>query len=465
MDYSLPDIHRSLPHSIEAEKGVIGSILIMPSVLNSCVEFGITKEHFHVHAHGIIFAELSRVAATGTPLDFITLTETLSHQGKLDVCGGPAYITDLFTYVPTAANAAYYMGIMRDKFILRQIIHRGTEIASLAYDSQDEIASVLSTVQQALFSIGKHSGTVERPTFQENVVEAINRLERAYDGTDTPALPWCFPGLNEKLGGLYDGEMILIQALRGGGKSSLAMQQVIHTARMGLDVLVFTFELPRLSYTNRCIAAIAKVNSESIRIPRRLAQKDWDNIGIAVKEMMDLPIHIEDNTGLDIEQVRALARIQKSKTPKLKLIVIDYLQKIRPTSKQGRSREQEVAEISDGIQKMAMELGLPVIPLSQVNDKGEARESRGIENDAKVMMSIKTPEWLSEDEENIFKERVARDIVINKNSNGSIGIVKAMFNKPHFLFEDRMDCDEPQPVAKPKVTREHPQSRHRRSND
>jgi len=427
-----PDIHRTLPHSVEAEQGVLGSMLISPrDTIAECVE-KINEAYFYVPAHQTIYTALVELWNAGQGIDLITFTQILRDRNILDAVGGAPFVTSLFTFVPTAANIAYYLDIVREKFIRRQAIASCTNIVRLSYEESADADEVMSAAQSALLQLtGIATGKAEAVSMRDNVMAAIERLEQLYEGKVESGLTTGFSDLDAKLGGLHRGEVVVIAGDTAGGKTTLAHNIIDHVAvTLRKRVQLFSYEMPKLTVTNRMLAARARVNTNLFRTGK-LTESDFPRITAAAAKLAEAPISTEDDADSDIEQLRARARRLKA-TDNTELIVVDYVQKVPNASRKDHSRQREVAQVSDALQKMAMELNIPVIVLSQLNEDGKIREARDIAFDAKTVLKILPPNGIEPANEG---DSAGRELKIVKNNNGSLGTVNLTFLKYITKFE------------------------------
>ena len=401
---SSQDIHRAPPHSVEAEQGVLGSMLISPrDAIAECVE-KITEEYFYVPAHQIIYRELVDLWNAAQAIDLITFTQILRDRNLLDVVGGPAFVTSLFTFVPTAANIEYYIEIVRDKYILRSIIAAATESVRRAYEEQDEVNNLLDEVEQRIFAVGEDRFKGQMLSMKDQVMEAIDAIEKLYErkggitGFSTGFIE--FDRLTSRL---HPSEMIVIAARPSMGKTALAMNIVEHVAiSQGLAVGVFSLEMSSQQLVQRLLCSRARVNLQKVR-DGFLAERDFPSLTAAASKLADARIFIDDSAGLSILELRAKARRLKAQQD-IQLIVVDYLQLLRSTTRRAQdNRQLEISEISAGLKGLAKELKIPVIVVAQLNRQPEQRsggkprlsdlrESGSIEQDADLVGLLVRPE-------------------------------------------------------------------------
>ncbi len=448
----MPDVHRTLPHSVEAEQGVLGSMLIAPrEIIGECVE-NITAKHFHVPAHATIYELLVELWNAQKPIDFITLTQTLKDRALLDQVGGPFFVTNLFTFVPTAANVGYYLEIVREKFVLRQIIASCTECAARAYTDQDEVNGLLDEVEQKIFAITEDRAKGEVKTMKDQVMDAIESIEKLYERRGgITGLPSGFAELDKMTDGLHGGEMFVIAARPSMGKTALAMNIAEHVALNAKQpVAIFSLEMSSQQLVQRLLCSRARVNLQRVR-DGFLAERDFPNLTLAASRLAESQIYIDDTAGLSILELRAKARRFKAQHD-IQLIVIDYLQLLRSSSRRAQdNRQLEIAEISAGLKALSKELAIPVIVLAQLNRNPEnrtgdsrgrprlsdLRESGSIEQDADIVALLVREEYYADTDEEKQEAEGKATLIIAKQRNGPVGDVPLTFLKEFTRFEDR----------------------------
>ncbi|MGI8820034.1 MAG: replicative DNA helicase [Chthoniobacterales bacterium] len=446
---SSQDIHRTLPHSVEAEQGVLGSMLISPrETIAECVE-RITEEYFYVPAHQTIYTVLVELWNAGQGIDLITFTQTLRDRSVLDAIGGAAFVTNLYTFVPTAANVMYYLEIVREKYILRQIIAAATESVRRAYEEQDEVNALLDEVEQKIFAVGEDRFKGQMPGMKEQVMGALESIEQLWERRGgITGISTGFHELDRMTNGLHAAEMIVIAARPSMGKTALAMNIAEHVAITSkLPVAVFSLEMSSQQLVQRLLCSRARVNLQKVR-EGFLAERDFPSLTAAASKLAEAEIFIDDSAGLSILELRAKARRLKAQK-NIQLIVIDYLQLLKSTTRRAQdNRQLEISEISAGIKGLAKELKLPIIVLAQLNRQPEARsggkprlsdlrESGSIEQDADLVGLLVRPEVYEEDEEEREKKSGEAELIIAKQRNGPVGEVPLTFLKEFTRFEDR----------------------------
>ena len=449
----LPDIHRLLPQSLDAEKGLLGSVLLSTSVLDDCVA-QIDSKHFHLPAHQRLFDLLVEMRNSGKPIDLISVTQTLEDRKMLEEVGGAAVITDLLTFVPTAANADYYREILSEKHLLRQMISVCTEYAARSYDEQGDVRTLLDEVEGKVLAIGDDRFRASLPTMKEMVNDAINSIELLIQNKGgITGLPTGFPALDRMTSGLQESEMFVIAARPSMGKTALAMNIAEHVAiESNRAVAVFSLEMSASQLVQRMLCARARVNSKDLR-EGFVGKQQMGSIGTAAGLLTKAKMFVDDTPGISILELRAKARRLQNRE-KISLIVIDYLQLLRSTSRRAQDNRQiEIAEISAGIKAMAKELRIPVIVLAQLNrnpeqrsgdSKGrprlsDLRESGSIEQDADVVALLVREKYYAEDEEARKEAEGKATLIIAKQRNGPTGDVPLTFIEDYARFEERAE--------------------------
>src|SRR6266571_2242412 len=394
---SSQDIHRTPPHSVEAEQGVLGSMLISPrDTIAECVE-KINENYFYVPAHQTIYNVLVDLWNQGQAIDLITFTQVLRDRNLLDTVGGPAFVTSLFTFVPTAANVGYYLEIVRDKFILREIIATSTESVRRAYEEQEEVNDLLDEVEQRIFAVGEDRFKGQMLSMKEQVMSTLESIEKLFENKGAiTGVSTGFRDLDKLTSGLHSSEMIVIAARPSMGKTALAMNIAEFVAiHQALAVGVFSLEMSSQQLVQRMLCSRARVNLAKTR-DGFLAEADFPKLTNAASKLAEAKIFIDDSASLSILELRAKARRLKAQQD-VQLIVVDYLQLLRSTSRRAQdNRQLEISEISAGLKGLAKELKIPIIVVAQLNRNPEQRaggkprlsdlrESGSIEQDADLV--------------------------------------------------------------------------------
>ena len=454
------DFHREFPQAPDAEKGVLSSILLAPKdVIGLAVESGVKKESFYIPAHGEIFEALLELWNANKPIDFITIAQYLRDRNKLDQAGGPAFLNELFVFLPTAASAGYYIEILLEKFTLREIIKVCTEYSSRSYEEQDNPAGLLDEVETRIFEIAKDRFKEKAVGMKDMVMQAIGSIQKLYDNRGKIAgLSTGFKILDQMTDGLHGAELFVIAARPSMGKTALAMNMAEHIAiHEGKAVAVFSLEMSSQQLVQRLLCSLARVNMGNIR-NGFLSERDFPALMAAAAKLAAAKVFIDDTSGLSILELRAKARRMKSQHD-IQVIFIDYLQLVRSTSRRAQdNRQLEIAEISAGLKALSKELNIPIVVLAQLNRNPESRtgdskgrprlsdlrESGSIEQDADIVALLVREEYYADTEE--AKEEMAgkATLIIAKQRNGPVGDVSLTFLKEFTRFEDRAERAEPE---------------------
>src|SRR6266851_2109230 len=446
---SSQDIHRTPPHSVEAEQGVLGSMLISPrDTIAECVE-KINEEYFYVPAHRTIYDVLVELWNAGQAIDLITFTQVLRDRNLLDSVGGAGLVTNLFTFVPTAANVQYYLEIVRDKFILRQSISAATESVRRAYEEQDEVDSLLDEVEQKIFDVGEDRFKGQMLSMKDHAMQAIETIEKLYErkGSIT-GISTGFVEFDRMTSGLHPSEMVVIAARPSMGKTALAMNIAEFVAiNEKLPVGVFSLEMSSQQLVQRMLCSRARVNLQRVR-DGFLGERDFPSLTAAASKLAEAKIFIDDSPSLEILELRAKARRLKAQQD-IELVLIDYLQLLRSATRRAKeNRQLEISEISAGLKALAKELNIPVIVVAQLNRQPEQRtggkprlsdlrESGSIEQDADLVGLLVRPELYEEDEEARVEKAGEAELIIAKQRNGPVGEIPLTFLKEYTRFETR----------------------------
>ena len=443
------------PYSEEAEKGVLGSILLESvRVMDLCLERQIVPESFYVPAHRVIFEVfVDMTGQGGRVIDPLTATERLRATGRLDSVGGAAYLDRLVDSTPTAAHAEYYIDIVRQKHLLRCIIACAHDAENACYSSEESADSVLSRVEQAFFDVteAQHGFILPWPDAVKQTMEHVERILMSRRGIT--GLSTGFLNLDRVLQGLRGGEMIVLAARPSMGKTSLAMNVAEHVALGHNDpdhtahaVGIFSLEMSHESLALRMLCSHAGVSAFRLSSGYGSANADHGKLMRAAAVLGHAPLFLDDTGGLDILELRARARRMK-KRYEVQLIVIDYLQLLHSREYARQGRQLETAHISGHLKAMAKELKIPVFVLSQLSrapeqrDKlarpklSDLRDSGAIEQDADVVCLLRRPCMYEADPE--AGDETLAVIDVAKQRNGPTGEVRLNFEEDFTRFSDR----------------------------
>ena len=444
-------VDRLPPHSIEAERGVLGCVLLSPGdCLGVCIEkFKSGPELFYDLRHRHIYELLVEMYDHREAIDLLTVQQRLKDRNQLEAVGGLVYLSGLPDAVPSAANLSYYADIIREKHLLRRMIQTCTEVVGQVYEYEGEVDALLDEVERDVLRISEERVEEQTTTIKELVKNAISTIENFHQRQGMlTGLATGFPDLDKMTSGLHGGEMIVIAARPSMGKTSLAMNIAEHIAlEERLPVGVFSLEMTAESLVLRMLCSRSRVNLRNIR-DGFLAERDFPKLTGSAGKLAGAPLFIDDTAGLSILQLRAKAR-RMTQQYGIKLFVIDYLQLLHSTSRRAENRQQEIADISNGIKALAKELKVPMIVLSQLNrelekDKNrkprlsDLRESGAIEQDADLVALLYKPSSGDDDDSDktgVEQDAVPVNLLIAKQRNGPTGDVALTFLKAYTRFE------------------------------
>jgi replicative DNA helicase len=448
---------RRVHEDLAAERAVLGAVLADNTLIASVAEV-VHSDDFSSPAHAAIFAAMLKLDSTQRQVDHLTLSEELKVMGHLATVGGPAYLMALDQGVPLAHNAVQYANIVKDQALRRRLVAVGREIVEMASQETGDVEVILDESERRLFALAENrrEGDLRAVSdLMEQTLDLLDKMKASSSGVT--GLSTGYVDLDMQLTGLHAGELIILAARPGIGKTSLAMNIAMHAALNKEDpkaVAIFSLEMPADQLLMRLLASSARVDMKKLR-GGRLTPHDEEKFQEMAGTLYNAPIYIDDSGGLSPFDLRAKARRLKQKDPRLSLIVIDYLQLMHQKGKV-ESRQLEVSEISRSLKQLAKELEVPVIALSQLNRKVEERkggqpmlsdlrESGSIEQDADVVMFIHREEPEEGAEGGGGGERtntaIPVELIVAKQRNGPIGSVPLVFLSEFTRFESRARGD------------------------
>ncbi len=438
-------LDRQPPRNLEAERGVLGSILLLPDCADD-VALILRDDDFYDEAHRKLYQCMLEMHTSGQRIDTTLLVERLRSCGDLEIVGGLAYLAELARAVPNAAHAAYYAKIVRDKSTLRQLILSGTEILRDAYDDATEPREMLSRAEEKIFAILDKRGGGEVASIADILHESLVRIdarmkhEHAAGGIETG-----FTDFDALTGGMHDSELIILAARPSMGKTALAMNIAENVSlAVGTTTLFVSLEMSSLELGDRLLCSAARVNGHRLR-NGTISNDDRRKLIEKAAEISQAPLFVDDTPSRTMTEIAAAARRLKRRN-KLGLIVIDYLQLIEPDNPKD-PRQEQVAKIARRLKGMARELKVPVLCLAQLNRQAEVardnkprlshlRESGAIEQDADVVMFVHREEYYCTNEEDRARVSGQAEIIISKQRNGPIGEVKLHWQHEFTRFDN-----------------------------
>ncbi|MDF1564210.1 MAG: replicative DNA helicase [Deltaproteobacteria bacterium] len=437
---------RTLPHSLDAERSVLGGVLLDAEILAD-IEGTLTPGDFYRPSHGRIFEAMTQLSANNMPIDLVTLTEYLKDRDELDAVGGVDYLAGLDAGVPTASHAVSYASIIQEKAVLRRLIQAAADIQTEGLDSPSDIKDFLDRAESLVFGVTQEKQDRTLVPVSSVAPEAFKVLQdRFAQQSDITGVSTGYLDLDKKTAGLQRGDLLILAARPSMGKTALALNLVANAALRAeprAKVAVFSLEMTTISLVMRLLSAEGRVRADFLRTGK-IPSGDWNKLGNAAERLSGAGIHIDDTPSITLTQVRSKCRRMKAKHG-LDLIVIDYLQLMR--GPRSDSREQEIASISRGLKELAKELEVPVLALSQLNrgveqrkDKrpmmSDLRESGAIEQDADIIMFIHREDRNpTEGAPSPEREGIA-EVIIAKQRNGPTGTVELIFFEEFTRFDN-----------------------------
>jgi replicative DNA helicase len=436
---------RTLPHNLEAEKCVLGAILINNQAFNQAAEV-IDAHDFFRDAHRRIFEKMIGLTDRSEPVDLVTLKDELGRSGELDEVGGPAYISALTDGVPRSANVEYYARIVKEKSTLRRLIQSANEMLTRAYDAEQDADDLLDLAEQSIFKIAENrlrAGFVPLSELVGTSYQLIERLQ-AHKGLVT-GVPSGFVDLDEMTSGFQKQDLVIIAARPSMGKTSFVLNVGLNAAiEAGKTVGIFSLEMSNDQLFIRMLTSEARIDAHRFR-GGFLGDADYERLTTASARLHDAKVFIDDSPGLGLLEMRAKARRLKLEHG-LDLLVVDYLQLM-----QGRgrfeNRQQELASISRSMKILAKELDVPILALSQLSRAPEGRtdhrpqlsdlrESGALEQDADLVLFIYREEMYAQEAERRPEVEGLAELIIGKQRNGPVGTARLAFLKQYTRFEN-----------------------------
>lgn len=435
---------RKMPQNLEAEMSVLGvAFLNKSSLAKICEE--LYPEMFYSEANKKLFEAIKSCYDNHIPVDITTIKEELDKKKNLSAVGGIEYISEVIDSVATAANLDYYIKIVKDKAVMRNLIDTATDIITNAYEEDEEVSQLLDESERKILNVVKERQTSDFIHIRDAIAIAQENLERLSENkSELTGVPTGYTKLDKAASGLHPGELIIIAARPGMGKTAFALNIAVNAAKSTKKAIaIFNMEMPAEQLVNRMRSAVGQVDSHKIQTGM-LNHEDWKRINEANSQLAETNIQIVDDASITAGEIKAKCRNLANKDEGLALVIIDYLQLVTTGGKRPDSRQQEVSEISRALKTMAMELKVPVIALAQLSRNAEKREnnqpmladlreSGSIEQDADMVLFINRNDYFKPKEQLDSQQNVVADIIIAKHRKGSTGVFQ-------LLFELNMSC-------------------------
>jgi replicative DNA helicase len=437
-------IERPLPQNLDAERSILGAVLIENHALNTAIE-KVRPEDFFLDQHRRIFNQMIELAEAQQGIDLITLTDALSRKGELEGAGGAAYIAQLMDGVPRVSHLEHYARIVKEKSMLRGLVHTAHAIQQTALEAEEDADAVLDQAESAIFQIAEDRVRSGLVSMKDVVQESIGRLERVMaEGKRITGLATGYSQLDNLTSGLQPSELIILAARPSVGKTALALNLAENAAvHNNAQVAIFSLEMSKESLLMRLLASQARVDAHKFRTGH-FSKDDWRNMTHSLAQISSTPLWIDDTASATVTEIGAKARRLK-RDRGLSMVVVDYLQLI---AARGRfsNRNEEVSSITRGLKALAKELKVPVLVLSQLTRAPERetrapqladlRESGAIEQDADVVLFIHRPNLYKKKDEVTDEERAQTDLIIAKQRNGPVDRIPFVFLAKFTRFEE-----------------------------
>lgn len=435
-------LQRVPPQNIEAEQSVLGSMLLEKEAILSASEI-LRGEDFYKESHKKIFEVIIDLYDKNEPVDLITVSEELRKRNALEEIGGITYITALANSVPTAANVAYHAKIVKDKSMMRKLIHVSTKLVSMGYEEGRDVEEVLDEAERMIFEIAQRRSMEGFASIRDVVIETFDMIEQLYKNKGRmTGVPTGFLDLDEMTSGFQPSDLIIIAARPSMGKTSFALNIAQYAAiREKVPVAIFSLEMSKEQLVQRMLCAEAHIDSHKLRTGN-LDEDDWPKLARAMGPLSEAPIYIDDTPGINIMEMRAKARRLKAEKG-LGLILIDYLQLMQGRGN-SENRQQEISEISRSLKALARELRVPVVALSQLSRAPEMRqdhrpilsdlrESGSQEQDSDLVAFLYRDEYYHPDTD---KKNIA-EVIIAKQRNGPTGVIELVWLDKYTKFANK----------------------------
>jgi replicative DNA helicase len=437
-------LERPLPHNLEAERSILGAVMLENHALNAAVE-RLRSDDFFLPQHRHIFERMVQLAERQQAIDTVTLMEDLARRGELEAAGGVPYLSQLADGLPRVTNVEHYARIVKEKSILRSLIHSTAAIQEQALAGGEEADTILDRAESQIFQLAEDRVKAGLIGVKDLVKDGFERLEKIFsEGRRITGLPTGYYSLDNETAGLQPSELVILAARPSMGKTALALNIAENVAmRTREPVAIFSLEMSKESLLLRLLSSHSRVDAHKFRTGH-LNRDDWSKITTSLSELGEAPIWIDDSASSTVLEMGAKARRLK-RDRGLSLVIIDYIQLVVPTlNRRSANRQEEVSSISRALKGLAKELKVPVLVLSQLTRAPEReerkpqladlRESGAIEQDADVVLFINRPNFYKTDLPD--EERAKAELIIAKQRNGPTGNLNFVFLSRNTRFEE-----------------------------
>ena len=435
---------RVLPNNTEAEQSVLGACFLSKYALQKASE-SLSPDSFYTEKNGKIFASMINLMEAKIPIDITTITSDLNKKNELNEVGGLEYLTELINYVPTASNIDYYIKNVEESYILRNLIQTAEDIAQEGYRTDETVNEILDNSEKKILNIVKNRKASEFRSIKDVLIKTQSDLERLSENKgEITGLATGWYDFDHLTTGLHPNEFIIIAARPAMGKTAFALNLATHVAmEQDKSVALFNLEMSAEQLAMRILSSLGQLEGFKLRTGN-LMNQDWKRINEAVSQLSNTNLVIDDTPGITIGEIRAKCRRLASSEKGLALVVIDYLQLISGGRNYGSNRQQEVSDISRSLKTLAMELGVPVIALSQLSRGVEAREDKrplmsdlresgSIEQDADIVMFLYRDDYYNKEARTEDNTSIS-ELIIGKHRNGPTKTIELLFKKNTATF-------------------------------
>ena len=435
-------LEKPLPNNLDAERSVLGAILLDNKALNAAIE-SLRPEDFFMDQHRRVFTQMIALAESQQAIDLITLTEELHRKGDLEASGGAPYLASLADGMPKVSNIEHYARIVKEKAMLRNLIHTTHNIQQRAFEGEDGADTILDNAESSIFALAEDRVKAGLVPIKDIVRDNFERLEKIFrEGKSITGIPTGYTELDKLTSGLQSSELLILAARPSQGKTALALNLMENIAiRGGHPVAMFSLEMSKESLLQRLVASVAQIDAHKFRTGH-LSKEDWRRMTESLGTISSAPLWLDDAGSISVLEIGAKARRLKSDKG-LSMLIVDYLQLITGRGRFG-NRQEEVSSISRALKGLAKELQIPVLVLSQLSraperdERGpqlsDLRESGAIEQDADVVMFIYRPHFFKQGA--TPEEREETELKIAKQRNGPVDSVKFVFRSRFTRFEE-----------------------------
>lgn len=433
-------IKKVMPHNLEAERSVIGSILMDNELIASATEL-LTGDDFYSRQNGLVFDAMRELYLERRPIDPVTLSDKLKEKNAPEEMNSPEFVKEILNSVPTSANLKHYAQIVYEKSTLRRLIHITEDISKDCYQASDKLEDILEATEKNIFNLVQSRNTREYVPMSDIVIDVLKKIEEASrtKGHIT-GLSTGFADLDFKTAGLQPSDFILIAARPSMGKTAFSLSILDHViVKKKQSAVIFSLEMSKEQLVNRLFAMEARIDAQNIR-SGNLTDEEWEHLVTASEVLGNSKLIIDDTPGISVAEMRSKCRKYKMDQD-IQLIVVDYIQLMSSGSGRSDNRQQEISDISRSLKGLARELNVPVVVLSQLNRAVETRtdhrpmlsdirESGAIEQDADVIMFLYRDDYYNPETE----EKNIAEVIIAKQRNGPTGTVKLAWQPKYTRF-------------------------------